>query len=277
MECTFSLFRGYIQFAVRMIFRGCCYLWKTTTKYYESVGASQMAFVFMVHTLAMSWMLTARSSSSDRIIMPFVGRLLYIVAPIIANSLTNKTEWNRVRNKEGKKSKHTYKTWHLANCRAIFWCGCLHCRNVTQRHSVWASLCDTGVKVNTFKIATWTPFDLIYECISFHFISFDFVSFRSVSIRFVSSFSKCFWSMLPLIRCVYVYVHACVHLALLSHSQVNALVFHLCMLMSFKCLFYAISFWDAFRFPHFVFHFTLAPSLAFSCLCCVFLMCAMDV
>lgn len=190
MECTFSLFRGYIQFAVRMIFRGCCYLW-TTTKCYESVGASQMAFVFMVRTLAMSWMLTASSSSSsDSIILPFVGRSLYIVAPIIANSLTNKTEWNRVRNKEGKKKiqrpKHTYKTWHLANCREIFWCGCLHCRNVIQRHSVWASLCDTGVKVNAFKIATWTPFDLIYECISFHFISFHLSLFHSVPFQFVS-------------------------------------------------------------------------------------------
>lgn len=46
-----------------------------------------MPFVFMVRTLAMSWILTARSSS-DSIITPFVGRLLYIVASIIANSLT---------------------------------------------------------------------------------------------------------------------------------------------------------------------------------------------
>lgn len=51
--------------------------------------------------------------------------------------------------------------WHLANRRVIF--------SVFRTFHLGIFMCDTGAKVNAFKIATRTPFDLIYECISFFF------------------------------------------------------------------------------------------------------------
>lgn len=64
--------------------------------------------------------------------------------------------------------------WHLANRRTIF--------SVFRTFHLGIFMCDTGVKVNAFKIATRTPFDLIYECISFHF-SVSGAPYGCVSVR----------------------------------------------------------------------------------------------
>lgn len=108
--------------------------------------------------------------------------------------------------------------------------------------------------------------DTVWPYLWMHFIALHFSLFHFISIQFVSLVQMFFgWCAIDKMCSVHCACISCVYLAVIS-LQVNALVFHLCMLTSFKCLFYAISFWDAMRSD---FHTLYSISRLSQCIACL--------